>query len=48
MEEGSPPLAEDNPLNAWCWQCSIKGAETGKLAGKKIALKDNICVAGIP
>lgn len=41
-----PP--EENPLNAWYWRCSVKGASKGKLAGKKIALKDNICVAGVP
>jgi amidase len=45
---GYRPSPIDNPLNAWYWRCSIKGASTGKLAGKKIALKDNICVAGIP
>jgi amidase len=47
-ERGHRPSAKENPLNAWYWQCSIKGAKTGKLAGKKVALKDNICVAGIP
>ena len=26
----------------------MKGAGSGKLADKKVALKDNICVAGIP
>jgi amidase len=46
--EGYRPSAEDNPLNAWYWLCSIKGAKKGKLVGKKVALKDNICVAGIP
>ncbi|KAJ8301556.1 hypothetical protein KUTeg_020543 [Tegillarca granosa] len=30
------------------WKCDIKGAPTGKLAGKTIALKDTICVAGVP
>lgn len=45
---GYRPAAEENRLNAWYWRCSIKGAPEGKLAGKKIALKDNICVAGIP
>jgi amidase len=45
---GYRPPSKDNPLNAWYWRCSIKGASTGKLAGKKVALKDNICVAGIP
>jgi amidase len=45
---GYRPSAGENPLNAWYWRCSIKGASTGKLAGRKIALKDNICVAGVP
>ena len=45
---GYRPSPADNPLNAWYWRCSIKGASSGSLAGKKIALKDNICVAGIP
>jgi amidase len=45
---GYRPSAGENPLNAWYWRCSIKGASTGKLVGKRIALKDNICVAGVP
>jgi len=45
---GYRPSPQENPLNAWYWRCSIKGAPTGKLAGKKIAIKDNVCVAGIP
>ncbi|HUE81549.1 MAG TPA: amidase [Pyrinomonadaceae bacterium] len=45
---GYRPAAEENPLNAWYWKCSIKGATSGKLAGKRIAIKDNVCVAGIP
>jgi amidase len=47
-DAGHPPLPEQNPHNAWAWRCEIKGAESGKLAGKKIALKDNICLAGMP
>jgi amidase len=47
-DEGHRPTPEEDPLNAWYWKCSIKGAPTGKLAGKRIAVKDNICVAGIP
>lgn len=47
-DTGYRPRPEDNPLNAWYWRCSIKGAPTGKLGGKKIAIKDNVCVAGIP
>ena len=45
---GYRPSSDDNPLNAWYWKCSIQGQKAGKLAGKKIAIKDNICVAGIP
>jgi len=47
-EAGFRPPASDNRLNAWYWRCSIKGATSGALAGKKIAIKDNVCVAGIP
>ena len=42
------PADEDNPLNAWYWKASIKGANSGKLSGKTVAVKDNICVGGIP
>ena len=45
---GNRPSADDNPWNAWYWRCSIDGAPTGKLAGKRIAVKDNVCVAGVP
>jgi amidase len=45
---GYRPSQSENPLNAWYWRCSIKGKDNGKLAGKKIAIKDNICVAGVP
>lgn len=47
-DAGRRPAASENRLNAWYWKCSIKGAAGGKLAGKKIAIKDNVCVAGIP
>jgi len=42
------PPAHENPLNAWYVTSSIKGAPTGPLSGKKIAVKDNVCVAGLP
>jgi amidase len=45
---GHRPEPEENPLNAWYWRCSIQGAEGGPLSGKKIAIKDNVCVAGVP
>jgi amidase len=45
---GYRPTAEENHLNAWYQKCSIKGAAGGPLAGKRIAIKDNVCVAGVP
>jgi amidase len=42
------PTAEQNPLNAWYVQTSLKTRATGKLAGKRVALKDNVCLAGVP
>lgn len=47
-EAGFRPAPGDNLLNAWYWKCTIAGAPTGKLAGKRIVVKDNICVAGVP
>src|SRR5213080_1079385 len=45
---GYRPPVEENPLNAWYQKCSIKGAASGPLVGKRIAIKDNVCVAGVP
>jgi amidase len=45
---GRRPPPEENPLGAWYIKTEIAGAAAGKLAGKKIALKDNICLAGVP
>ncbi len=45
---GYRPSAAENPFNAWYWRCSIRGSDHGRLAGKRIAVKDNICVAGVP
>ena len=42
------PASDENPLNAWYYKCAIKGARSGKLKGKRIAIKDNVCVAGVP
>src|SRR5258708_12334359 len=39
---------EENKYNAWYVKTEIKGAPSGELAGKTIALKDNICLAGVP
>ena len=45
---GYRPEGDDNPHNAWYYKTSIKGAPRGKLRGKRIAVKDNVFVAGVP
>src|SRR4030095_6286884 len=42
------PEGEENKYNAWYYKAEVKGAPTGKLAGKSVALKDNVCLAGVP
>ena len=42
------PEGEENKYGAWAVKAHIKGAKSGKLAGKKVAIKDTYCVAGIP
>ena len=45
---GYRPAPEDNPLGAWYWRCDLQGDTGGILSGKAVAIKDNVCVAGIP
>lgn len=45
---GVKPAPEDNPLNAWYVKSTVTGAPQGKLAGKTVALKDNVMLAGVP
>ena len=45
---GRHPSPEENRHGAWYVKTEIEGAASGKLKGKKIALKDNICLAGVP
>ena len=45
---GARPQPEDNPLGAWYWRCDITGPQGGLLSGKSVAIKDNVCVAGVP
>ena len=47
-DPGYRPPAEENPYNAWYWKTNIVGAKSGMLAGERVAVKDNICVAGVP
>jgi amidase len=45
---GRWPTQEENRHNAWYVRTSIRGAPDGPLAGKRIAVKDNVMVAGVP
>ncbi len=45
---GQFPNPSENPLNAWYVKTEVRGAPDGKLRGKRIALKDTICLAGVP
>ena len=45
---GIKPSQADNPLNAWAVKSEVRGAVHGPLAGKRIVLKDNVCLAGVP
>ena len=47
---GTPqrPAPAENPHNAWAVKLLVRGRAGGKLAGKRIALKDTIALAGAP
>ena len=42
------PAEADNQLGAWYVTTDIKGAGEGPLVGRRVAVKDNIAVAGVP
>jgi len=45
---GYRPEGAENKYNAWYYKSEVQGAPTGKLRGKRVALKDNVCLAGVP
>jgi len=45
---GYRPGPSENPLNAWYYKTEVHGAVDGPLRGKRIVLKDNIALAGVP
>ena len=44
----SRPAEGDNPLGAWYVTTDIRESDVGRLAGRTVAVKDNIMVAGVP
>jgi amidase len=47
-DAGYRPTEAENPYNGWYWKTDIRETTKGLLADKSIAIKDNICVAGVP
>jgi amidase len=47
-DAGAAPRPGDNRLGAWAWRVRVEGAASGPLAGRTIAIKDNVAVAGVP
>jgi amidase len=45
---GYRPAGDENRYNAWYVKTTVEGAPAGKLKGKRIVLKDNIMLAGVP
>src|SRR6201997_5099666 len=45
---GRRPSPEENRHGAWYVKTEIEGAASGTLKGKRIAVKDNICLGGVP
>ncbi len=45
---GYKPEGEENKMGAWYVKTSIKGRKGGPLKGKRVVLKDNIMLAGVP
>jgi amidase len=45
---GYRPGASENSLNAWAVKAEVRGAAHGPLSGRKVVLKDNVCLAGVP
>ena len=42
------PTRQEDPYNIFITKCLVKGAPTGPLNGKKVGIKDNISLRGIP
>ena len=45
---GHFPNYSENPLNAWYVKTEVQGVPDGPLRGRRIALKDTVCLAGVP
>jgi amidase len=47
-DSGRRPTADEDPYNAFIRRCVVEGDREGPLAGRTVAVKDNIAVGGVP
>lgn len=47
-DPGYRPDPDENPYNAFIRRCRVARTDSGPLAGRTVAVKDNISVAGVP
>lgn len=47
-DPGRPPQPGEDPYNAFVRLCDVRGATSGSLVGRRVAVKDCIAVAGVP
>jgi amidase len=47
-DKGYRPSEAEDPYNAFIRRCHVQGAPSGKLSGRRVGLKDNIRLAGVP
>ncbi|MBM3679514.1 MAG: amidase, partial [Actinobacteria bacterium] len=47
-DAGRRPTSDEDPYNAFVRLLDIRGAETGPIAGKRVAIKDALAIAGVP
>ena len=45
---GYKPTSDENKYNAWHIKTEVQGNAKGKLKGRRVVLKDNIMLAGVP
>ena len=48
QREHRVPPQDENPFGAWVRRTSVQEKPEGPLAGRRVALKDNIALAGVP
>ena len=48
QREHRAPRQDENPFGAWVRRTSVQERREGALAGRRVVLKDNIALAGVP